>query len=247
VSEQDSILDPLTPRNVGSKRGKKQNGETKRPPGFKEVALGAFSRKSEKSLKPGTIEPRNITESYFIARFGTVTPIPEATNRRMQQMIDCCILYIHHNKSIKECSEITGLTSEWITNVKTSDGWDQFKQQLLQMAQPSMISLIEHFDMEKIKEERDRRMTTLADLRQAEAEILSKIAKLPVGSMAQTGAINNINAIRKMIDSMVGLDFYTAEQHAARKQVTKKTIEKLTAPANTEDKAKKAKGEIIDL
>lgn len=174
-------------------------------------------RKGARSLEPGSIQPRNQIEALFLATFKTITPIPEATMRRGPAAMTAAIQYIHHNRTIREMSEVVGSSETWLHEIKCNDRWDQFKQELQQLARPSSLALIEHHDLERINDERDRRLMAVPQLVEAENKIVAALPNMPPGSLVQSTALNNLATIRKIIAATIGMDTHLSEQHSARK------------------------------
>lgn len=202
-------------------------------------------RKGAKSLTPGTIEPRNNIEALFLATFGTITPIPEATMRRGPAAMTAALQYIHHNRTIREMAEVVGSSENWLSEIKCNDRWDAFKQELQQLARPSSLALIEHHDLDRINEERDRRLLAVPQLIEAENKIVQAIPNMVPGSLMQSTALGNLVTIRKIIAATIGMDAHLTEQHSARKgALTKMATNFIGADAVAPESDK---GSILDV
>jgi len=201
-------------------------------------------KKKPENLLPASISPRNGTEAIFYQRFGTVTPVPEDTMRRKQNIISAAVLYIHHNKSMTEVAETFDQSLEYLKEVKEVDKWDKFKQQLQQISQPSALSLIEYHDIELINSERDRRLGTVETMLEEERRLMLGLKNMIPGSLQQATALANIEKIRKIVGSAIGLDFHTQEHSAARRTVLSKLAEKSIDPS---ENANTTKGSILEI
>ncbi len=217
--------------------------------GRKSLRLTGVSNKSKDLLKPGTIEPRNKIEALFKDQYGTVTPIPEATHRRALRYITAAILYIHHNKSLVQISEITGINDTSIAQVRTLDCWDQFKQQLMQAAKPSSLALVEFHDIEVIEEERLRRKQHNNDLIAEEERLVKALKNMAPGSLMQSNAIGNIERIRKLVGATIGLDYHSSEQHTGRKAAIVQMVQQAALPNKDQGLggSETSKGSILDI
>lgn len=202
------------------------------------------SNKRAETLKPATLEPRNNIEALFLQRYGTITPVPEATHRRKQSYISAAVLYIHHNKTIKDCSEACAVPVERLMEIKKEDGWDHFRQQLQQVAQPSALALIEYHDIELIEEERKRRLGTVETLREQERKLLLAVGNMLPGSLQQATALASIEKIRKIIGNSIGLEYHASEQSHGRKTAITKMIADVPPP---DQKPMPGKGTILDV
>lgn len=203
-------------------------------------------KKTEKTLLPGSIAPRNAVEAKFFAAYGTVTPIPENTHRRQQHYITAAILYIHQNKTILEIAEMVDMAPESLRIIKREDEWDQFKQTLMQTMAPSTLALFEPHDFEKISEERKRREEGLPGLIEADSKLINALPNMVPGSLMQATAIANIEKIRKLISNIIGLDAHTMEQHGARKTALSRAAANF-AGGDVLPAQKQVEGTILDV
>lgn len=178
-------------------------------------------------LIPGTIAPRNSIEAIFLEKFGTVTPVPENTMRRSSHIIMAAIQYIHHNRGFSEICEMIGQEESYIRLCSREDNWEQFKQQLSQLARPSSLAMFEPLDLERIQVERKRRLANVDKLIEQEERITEAIKKMAPGSKELATAIANIQKIRQINASAIGLAMHESEHSAARATLLSSAAKKL--------------------
>lgn len=210
-------------------------------------ADGKLADRPRKIERVGTIEARNSTERIWQERFGTVTPIPQATLRRTQGVITAAVLRIHFNVQWREAAKMVNMEEEYLMRVGKEDKWEEFQQALTQMTKPSLLSLVPQHDMAAIAKETARRIKTIEDLIKKEEKLMAKLPKAPEGSLMESGIISSIKKIRDLIDRTIGLDAYQKESSDVRKQVNAAQVKMLTGDIADTPAPRSTKGTVIPL
>lgn len=202
--------------------------------------------KKTSGLIPGSVAPRNQIEAMFLEKFGTVTPVPEVTMRRSSNIVLAAIQYIHHNKTFSEIERMSGAETRYIRLCASEDKWDQFRQQLSQMARPSALAMFEPLDLERIEIERKRRLSNVDKLIAEEERITKAISKMPAGSKELATAIANIQKIRQINAAAIGLSMHESEHSAARSTLLSAAAQKLIKDGEAQAPSA-TKGTIFDV
>ena len=200
------------------------------------------ARKQHLQISRG--EPRNATELMFLEKYGSITPVPQQTLSRKNTVVIACILYLHQGMKIDEICKMLSINLENTHIVKRQDGWDEFGQELVQLAKPSQLSMIKSHDIPLVQKEAARRAEDAAPLIKAETDLMKALEKADAGSANEARILGNIKKARELTDEVTGLARFNEEMSAARKSgligMSKSVAKDAVSPT-------KAKGKIIDL
>lgn len=162
--------------------------------------------------------------------------LPEATLKRRGTIKDAAILYIHERlTNFTELARRTGFSVFWLRTVAQRDGWDEFATKLATKSVVSVYSrgfeTLERSEkqMELMKSEWELQAEMIDSINVERKRILIELPGLEVGSKPYNGAVSSLIALRKEVESIVGLDYMKEEVAAIRSKRFKKEGEKSQA------------------
>lgn len=204
-------------------------------------AKDGTERKKNFQLSAG--KPRNATEAMFLEKYGSITPIPRDTMSRKNTLIMAAMLYIHMGYNMTDAAKLVDIDRRWVVEVAKEDKWDEFVQELAQMARPSNLSMIKTHDLTVVETEHNRRAAELEDLVAVEKDLVKVLRTCKPGSNDETRALGNLKKARELTDEVSGLAKFNEEMSAARRAGLVAASKNTPNVGNT----KQAKGQIINL
>lgn len=204
-------------------------------------ATDGSERKKDFQLSAG--KPRNANEAMFLEKYGTITPIPTATMSRKNTVVMAAMLYIHMGYNATDACKLVNIDRRWVLEVAKEDKWDEFAQELAQMARPSNLSMIRAHDLTTVETEHTRRFAELEDLVAVEKGIIKVLRTCKPGSNEETRALGNLKKTRELTDEVSGLAKFNEEMSAARRAALINASK--NGPGGPPSKA--AKGQIIPI
>lgn len=208
---------------------------------------GKKRRKEKMRIFPGD-DPRNPMEALFITKYGSPTPVPEPTKYRTQKTIAAAIYFIHYGKTIEEAARLSGLKEgSFIFKVRTEDKWEEFAQELMQLAKPSNLTTVPLHDLTILEDEMLRRKGTVEALREKERSCVLHLKKTQNGSKEQSAVLSDIKKIRELIDDALQLDSYHRELSAARTTLMQAAAKDIIQSQKPQAPRQIEKGQIVEI
>lgn len=207
---------------------------------------GENRRRNCHRVYPGG-DPRNELEALFQEKYGSPTPVPEATLNRTLKVIKACIYYIHYGIPIYECARLCNCQAERLEKTKANDKWEEFAQELMQLAKPSNLTTVPAHDLTILEEEMKRRMGTVTEFREKERQLVLALKTAEKGSMKESAILRNIKSLRDLIDTTLQLDKYHAELSAARKIIMQAAAIKVLKQQEEQAPRQLERGKVVDL